>query len=132
MTVCLFQDTLNHAYTAQKSPKGLIHHSDRGSQYASAEYQEHLKTYRMIRSMSRKGNATTKPVSNPFKVFSNRSWSTGTSSNLGKKRTSNYIGILSSFKTKTERIASSAPDRIESQYFDNSKRAGYLIFVPLF
>jgi len=35
---------------------GLIHHSDRGSQYASNEYTELLKAHRIDISMSRKGN----------------------------------------------------------------------------
>jgi len=35
---------------------GLLHHSDRGSQYASRRYQEALKAAGMICSMSRKGN----------------------------------------------------------------------------
>jgi putative transposase len=34
----------------------LMHHSDRGSQYASKEFQRRLKKYGMICSMSRKGN----------------------------------------------------------------------------
>jgi transposase InsO family protein len=37
-------------------PPGLLHHSDRGSQYASDDYQKLLKQYGMIPSMSRKGN----------------------------------------------------------------------------
>jgi transposase InsO family protein len=41
----------------QRQPKpGLLHHSDRGSQYASAEYQRQLWTAKMVCSMSRKGN----------------------------------------------------------------------------
>jgi len=35
---------------------GLIHHSDRGSQYCSSEYMKMLKQFGMIPSMSRKGN----------------------------------------------------------------------------
>lgn len=35
---------------------GLLHHSDRGSQYASYAYQKLLKLYGMIPSMSRKGD----------------------------------------------------------------------------
>jgi transposase InsO family protein len=35
---------------------GLLHHSDRGSQYASEEYQTVLTQYQMVGSMSRKGN----------------------------------------------------------------------------
>ena len=35
---------------------GLIHHSDRGSQYASYEYQDLLKGHGVIQSMSKKGD----------------------------------------------------------------------------
>jgi len=44
------------AVNLRKPPPGLIHHSDRGSQYASHAYQALLKQYGMIGSMSRKGN----------------------------------------------------------------------------
>ncbi len=44
------------AVNLRKPPVGLIHHSDRGSQYASHDYQKLLKQYGMICSMSRKGN----------------------------------------------------------------------------
>ena len=41
---------------ARRPPPGLIHHSDRGSQYASYAFQAQLKEYGMVCSMSRKGN----------------------------------------------------------------------------
>lgn len=44
------------AVAAKRPPEGLIHHSDRGSQYCSLEYQKLLKQFRMKASMSRKGN----------------------------------------------------------------------------
>jgi transposase InsO family protein len=47
---------LKDAVTRQKPSEGLIHHSDRGRQYASYVYQELLKEYGMTASMSRKGN----------------------------------------------------------------------------
>jgi putative transposase len=40
----------------QRPFEGLIHHSDRGRQYASYAYQELLKEYRITPSMSRSGN----------------------------------------------------------------------------
>ena len=41
----------------RENPKhGLIHHSDRGSQYTSKEYRELLETNQIVGSMSRKGN----------------------------------------------------------------------------
>ena len=37
-------------------PKGCIHHSDRGSQYASEVYRGLLADHGLVRSMSRRGN----------------------------------------------------------------------------
>ncbi|WP_425464324.1 IS3 family transposase [Paenibacillus anaericanus] len=56
MTTELVLEALKDAYAAKKPEEGLIHHSDRGAQYASTEYRELLKNYNMISSMSRKGN----------------------------------------------------------------------------
>ena len=44
------------AINLRRPPRGLIHHSDRGSQYASHAYRKLLKQHGMICSMSRKGN----------------------------------------------------------------------------
>jgi len=44
------------AFWRRKPPPGLLHHSDRGSQYASREYRQHLAVMGMDQSMSRKGN----------------------------------------------------------------------------
>lgn len=52
----LVLDALQMALTSRKPPAGLLCHSDRGSQYASTEYQEALKKAGAICSMSRKGN----------------------------------------------------------------------------
>jgi transposase InsO family protein len=45
---------------------GLIFHSDQGSQYASFDYQRVLKSYRMVSSMSRKGNCWDNAVAESF------------------------------------------------------------------
>jgi putative transposase len=47
---------LKMAIAKEKPSAGLIHHSDRGSQYTSKDYKELLKEHKMIGSMSRKGN----------------------------------------------------------------------------
>ena len=49
-------DALSMAYWRRKPPSGLLHHSDRGSQYACHDYQKRLNQYGMVASMSRKGN----------------------------------------------------------------------------
>ncbi len=56
MTKELVLSALKMAYKRQKPGKGVVHHSDRGVQYASLEYQALLKKYDMVGSMSRKGN----------------------------------------------------------------------------
>lgn len=56
MTRELVISALRMVWFRRKPAAGLIHHSDRGSQYASHDYQAVLKEYGMTASMSRKGN----------------------------------------------------------------------------
>ena len=52
--VCL--DALRDALQARHPAPGLIHHSDRGTQYASTEYRELLRQHGFVCSMSRRAN----------------------------------------------------------------------------
>ena len=54
------------AYWRRKPPSGLLHHSDRGSQYACHDYQKQLNQYGMVASMSRKGNCWDNAPTNGF------------------------------------------------------------------
>jgi len=56
MRTSLCLQALKMAYGRKKPTKGLMHHSDRGSQYASSAYREELALMGMRQSMSRKGN----------------------------------------------------------------------------
>jgi putative transposase len=47
---------LNAAIRGRNPGKGCVHHSDRGSQYASEAYRELLATHGLTGSMSRRGN----------------------------------------------------------------------------
>jgi putative transposase len=47
---------LEHALAKRHPPPGLVHHSDRGVQYASSEYVRLLQKEQMIPSMSRPAN----------------------------------------------------------------------------
>jgi putative transposase len=53
---------LNMALTARQPLPGLVHHSDRGVQYACQAYRERLEQFGLIPSMSRPGN----PYDNAF------------------------------------------------------------------
>ncbi|MHA4811170.1 IS3 family transposase [Flavitalea flava] len=56
MKTNLLLEALSMAIRARRPQAGLIHHSDRGVQYASYLYQEALQKAGMLCSMSRKGN----------------------------------------------------------------------------
>jgi transposase InsO family protein len=56
LTRSLVSQSLFKAVAAKRPAKGLIHHSDRGSQYCSHEYRSILDQFGLIASMSRKGN----------------------------------------------------------------------------
>lgn len=57
---------LRMAIRLRKPGPGLIHHSDRGVQYASYKYQNELTRAKMICSMSRKGNCWDNSVAESF------------------------------------------------------------------
>ena len=52
----LTTEALQQAIEARQPLPGLVHHSDRGIQYAAAEYISILKKYEMVPSMSRPAN----------------------------------------------------------------------------
>src|SRR5215831_4277602 len=47
---------LKAAIHAREPPKGCVHHSDRGSQYASERYRRLLTEHALVGSMGRRGN----------------------------------------------------------------------------
>jgi len=56
MTADLACDALHMALWRRKQPKGVIVHSDRGSQYCSTAYQGLIRAHQLRCSMSAKGN----------------------------------------------------------------------------
>jgi putative transposase len=59
-------DALETALKTRKPPPGLVHHSDRGSPYASDDYRAKLRHHRVRRSMSRKGDCWDNAVAESF------------------------------------------------------------------
>jgi putative transposase len=57
---------LRRALGGRRPPAGLVHHSDRGSTYASAEYQAELAKHGLVASMSRKGDCWDNAVVESF------------------------------------------------------------------
>jgi transposase InsO family protein len=59
-------DALKMAIWQRRPQAGLIHHSDRGSQYASKDFRRLLKAHGYQGSMSRKGNCWDNAVAESF------------------------------------------------------------------
>ena len=57
---------LRDAIRNRRPPSGLLHHSDRGSQYVDEQYVALLNAYGMVRSMSRAGNCYDNAVMESF------------------------------------------------------------------
>ena len=78
----LAASALQMAITMRRPEPGLVHHSDRGSQYACADYRALLGVHGMVASMSRKGNCWDNAVAESFfatlelELILNRRWAT--------------------------------------------------------
>lgn len=62
--LCL--DALSMAVEARRPLPGLVHHSDRGSQYASTDYRKALEEHGMVCSMSRRADCWDNAVAESF------------------------------------------------------------------
>lgn len=59
-------DALGHALRARRPRRGLLHHSDRGSPYASEDYRKVLRNRGIVASMSRTGDCWDNAVAESF------------------------------------------------------------------
>lgn len=66
MKVSLVNNALNMAILHRNPPRGLLWHTDRGSQYASYSHKDLLEKYNIVQSMSRKGNCWDNSVAESF------------------------------------------------------------------
>lgn len=57
---------LQTALATRRPPAGLVHHSDRGSPYASEDYRTALSRHGLVASMSRKGDCWDNAVAESF------------------------------------------------------------------
>ena len=66
MKTSLVNDAMQMAIWQRKPPKGLIWHTDRGSQYASKAHRALLSQHGILQSMSRKGDCWDNAVAESF------------------------------------------------------------------
>ncbi len=111
-------DALTMALWRRGFPRGVLFHSDRGSQYCSDDYQKLLKQYDMICSMSRKGNCWDNAVAESFfhtiktELIYNYSYSAREDA---RESIFNYIEVYYNRIRRHSAIGSLAPASFENQ-----------------
>lgn len=118
MTSTLVIDALEMAIWHRKKPRGVIIHSDRGSQYCSYDYQRLLSDNGFICSMSKRGdcydNASMESWNHSFKVeaIHGEKFSTRT---YAKNHVFEYIDIYYNRKRLHSRLGYLSPVCFEAQ-----------------
>ena len=126
MTKNLVSQSLFRAVASQRPPVGLIHYSDRGSQYCAAEYQGLLKQFKMRASMSRRGNCyDNAPIESFWGVLKNelihhRRYSLRQEA---IQEITEYIEIFYNRQRRQERLGYLSPAAFEKKYFKELRAA---------
>ena len=109
---------LRMAWGARRPTPGLIHHSDRGGQYAAATYRAVLAEYGMIASMSRPANCYDNAVAESFfstlecELFVKHTWRTRTDARQAIFR---YIETWYNLKRRHSTLGYVCPAEFEEQ-----------------
>lgn len=120
MTKDLVCKALFRAVVAKRPAAGLIHHSDRGSQYCSHDYQKLLKQFKMHPSMSRKGNCYDNAAMESFwgtlknELVHHRNYRTRQEAT---KEISEYIEIFYNRQRIQARLGYLSPAAYEKNYY---------------
>jgi len=112
-------DALTMALWRRRFPRGVLFHSDRGSQYCSNDYQKMLKSFGFICSMSRKGNCWDNAVAESFfhtikteLIYTERY----TTREVAKQSIFQYIEVYYNRIRRHSTIGSIAPEMLENQW----------------
>lgn len=122
MTQELVLDALDMAYKRQNPKPGLLHHSDRGSQYACVEYQKRLEKYKMVGSMSRKGNCYDNSCIESFHSTLKKELvyvTTFKTREQAKKELYTYIEFDYNRSRIHSTLGNKSPHRFEQLYYEN-------------
>ena len=115
----LVQSAMKMALLHRRPKDGLIHHSDRGIQYAAGDFQDLLKDNKVVCSMSRKGNCWDNACAESFfkslktervkdKIYE--------SFENGKKDIFNYIEMFYNRKRRHKTLGYVSPVVYEEMY----------------
>jgi transposase InsO family protein len=124
MTKDLVVTALKRAMVTQRPKEGLIHHSDRGSQYASNDYQRLLRKNGITPSMSRKGNCYDNACIESFHGVIKRELifhETYKTRHQAKKSIFDYIVSFYNYKRIHSTNGYLSPMAYEKKYHEHSK-----------
>ena len=117
-------DALRRAIALRRPPAGLIHHSDRGSQYCSADYRRLLKDHGFVASMSGRGNCYDNAmVESVFKTIkSELIWRTAfTSRDEAAKAIGQYIEGFYNPRRRHSGLGYASPATFETAFRTHSR-----------
>lgn len=118
LETALTVSALRMACEARRPRPGLIHHSDRGSQYAAREYRDVLTAHGMLASMSRKGDCYDNAVAESFfstlefELIMQNDWETKTDARQAIFR---YIAVWYNRKRRHSTLGYVSPAEYEAQ-----------------
>ncbi len=125
MKTDLVCDALKMALGHRKPQKGLIVHSDRGSQYASKAYKTLLNIHGCIGSMTRKGNCWDNAVSESFfgsLKIERVMWGNYQTRYQAQQDVLNYITMFYKSKRLHSSLGYKTPNQYENTYFAEFKK----------
>ena len=99
----LVRDALEMAIGRRRPSAGLIHHSDRGSQYASHAYRDLLADHGIVCSMSAKGECLDNAVAERFFGSLKREWTSHRSYATRQEARDDIIAYIEMFYNSTRK-----------------------------
>jgi transposase InsO family protein len=126
MTKNLVSQSLFRAVAAKRPAAGLIHHSDRGSQYCALEYRKLLEQFGMRASMSRRGNCYDNAPIESFwgmlktELVHHRRY---VSRREAMQEITEYIEIFYNRQRRQKRLGYLSPAAYERRYFKELRAA---------
>ncbi len=122
----LVQSAMHMALLHRRPANSLIHHSDRGIQYASEGFQDLLNANKIVCSMSRKGNCWDNACVESFFGSLKSEWTKDKiydSFEDGKKDIFNYIEMFYNRKRRHASLGYVSPVVYEEMYEMKQERA---------
>jgi putative transposase len=126
MTTDLVSKALFQAVQQKRPAAGLIHHTDRGSQYCAGAYRDLQEQFGMVTSMSRKGNCfDNAPIESFWGTLKNelvhhRRFATRAEAESAIRE---YIEIFYNRQRRHSRLGYLAPAEFTRKYWDSAEAA---------